>query len=336
MVSAVVLIKSLSLVSSEAYKRSLAKRVGLNKQILDNPYWFLPVDDKGHENFTPVGRGFKSNDYCGKWMGIGGCKNFDEHESGGMIVRLKHWWCHKATCCVCFVRGWSVRGARSIAGRLDKGVELGFGKIEHVTVSVPPEDYGLSEKVLRKKCRDALFDRGVSGSCMIFHGYRIDKVRRVLVYKPHYHALGFIKDGFDRCRECVHERDDCRSCDGFKGREVRGFARDRYLVKVHDERKTVFGSAFYLLNHATVRVSFLSRFHSWTWMGVCANRKYSSAKLLSEDVCPECGEDMKDYVYTGKCRIVKDIGDAEYVPLYVVDRAESENYFEVVRSRRFE
>ena len=335
MVSAEVLIESLSLVSSEGYKRSLAERVGLNKQILENPYWFLPVDDKGHENFMPVGRGLKSSDYCGKWMGIKGCKNFDEHKSGGMIVRLKHWWCHKSGCPVCFVRGWSVRGARSIAGRLEKGVELGFGKIEHITVSVPPEHYSLSEKVLRKRCRDALFDRGVSGSCMIFHGYRIDRVRRVLVWKPHYHSLGFIKGGFDRCRDCVHERSDCRSCDGFKGREVRGFARDRYLVKVHDERKTVFGSAFYLLNHATVRVSFLSRFHSWTWMGVCGNRKYSSAKLLSEDVCVECGEDMKDYVYTGKCRIVKDVGDAEYVPLYVVDRAESDNYVEVIGSRKF-
>ena len=335
MVSAEVLIESLSLVSSEAYKRSLAERVRLNRQILKNPYWFLDVDDKGHEIFSPVGRGVKSSELCGKWVGIKGCKNFDEHESGGMVVRLKHWWCHRAGCPVCFIRGWSVRGARSIEGRLEKGVYLGFGKIEHITVSVPPEDYGLSEKVLRKKCRDALRDRGVSGSCMIFHGYRIDKVRRILAWRPHYHALGFIKGGFDVCRDCVHERGDCASCDGFKGREVRGFAKDRYLVKVHDERKTVFGSAWYLLNHATVRVSAFSRFHTVTWFGVCANRKYSSVMLESEDVCPQCGDDMKNYVYTGKCRIVKDIGDADYVPLFVVSRAESDNYVEVVGKRGY-
>ena len=45
------------LLNVEAYKRSLAQRVSLNRQILQNKYWFLPVDNKGHEDFVPVGRG---------------------------------------------------------------------------------------------------------------------------------------------------------------------------------------------------------------------------------------------------------------------------------------
>lgn len=332
LVSAEVLIAGLSLVLSKAYERSLALRVRLNKQILENPYWFLPVDDKGYENYTPVGRGEKSSDFCAVFRRFKGCKNFLNHESGGMVVRLKHWWCHKPNCTVCFIRGWAVRGARSIIARLEEGVRRGFGKIESISVSVPPEDYGLPEEVLRKRCRDALFDRGVSGGCMIFHGFRIDKIRRVLGWSVHYHFVGFIKGGFDRCRECVHEYGDCASCDGFKGREVRGFARDRYLVKVHEERESVFGSAWYFLHHATVKVSFLKRFHSFTWIGVCGNRKYSSAQFIesAEDVCLECGEEMKDYMYTGECRIVKDVGDADYKPCFVVSRAESDDFVEIV------
>jgi len=322
----------------ERYNRVLAERVRLNRQILDNPYWFLRVDDKGHEDFEPVGRGVKSSDWCAKWMSLVVCKNFDGHKAYGerkVVVKHKHAWCHRATCPVCFIRGWSVRGARNIVSRLDEGVQKGFGVAEHVTVSVPPEDYGFDEKVLREKCRLALLDRGVFGGGMIFHGYRIDKKRRVLVWSPHYHTLGFVLGGFDRCRKCVHNREDCRSCSGFKGKEIRGYEKDRYLVKVFDERQTVFGTAWYQLNHATVRVSAFRRFHVVTWFGVCGNRKYGSAKLGSEDVCPVCGEDMTKCHYTGKKHICKDIGEVGYKPWFVDDELDvngEPNYPEVVGS----
>jgi hypothetical protein len=66
-------------------------------------------------------------------------------------------------------------------------------------------------------------------------------------------------------RKCVHTREDCASCVGFKGREVRGFAKDGYLVKVHGKRETVFGTAYYQLNHATIRYG-IRRFHVVTWL----------------------------------------------------------------------
>jgi len=115
------------MVSVEVYNRSLAERVRLNRAILTNKYWFLPVEDKGHEDFEPVGRGVKSSDYCGRHVSFSVCKNDEGHEgvrvgdvdcSGKVVVRHKHWWCHKATCCVCFNRGWSVRGAQSVVGRV--------------------------------------------------------------------------------------------------------------------------------------------------------------------------------------------------------------------------
>jgi hypothetical protein len=335
------------MVSPEAYQRSLAQRVLMNRAILEKAYWTLPVDDKGHERFMPVGRGVRTSESCGRHLSFVVCKNIEEHKgvsvggddcTGKVVVRHKHMWCHNSKCPVCFIRGWAVRGAQKIGGRLEKGVELGFGKIEHITVSVPPEDYHLPEKVLRKKCRLALKARGVIGGGMIFHGYRIDRERGVLVWKPHYHTLGFIEGGFDVCRSCVHKREDCRSCEGFKGREVRGYKKDGYIVKVFDERKTVFGTAWYNLNHATVKVSAFSRFHVVTWFGCCGNRKYSSAMLESEDVCPACGEEMVKCAYMGKRVIARDIGDPNYRAVFVDDEFDENgepNYPEVVGGRGF-
>jgi len=316
------------MVSPMAFSRSVAERVRLNRAILTNKYWFMPVDDKGHEAFTPVGRGVRSSDFCGKWMSFTVCKNVEGHKgisingvdcSGKVVVRHKHMWCHKPTCPVCFIRGWSVRGARSILSRLDGGVERGFGKVEHVLVSVPPEDYNLPEKVLRKKCREALLVRGVSGGNMTFHGYRMDRERGVLVWRPHYHTLGFIRGGYARCRNCSRKWNCLKGCGGFDDRSYHSFLRSGYFVKVFDERKSVFGTAWYNLNHATVKVSFLSRFHSFTWFGLCGNRKYASVKLKAEAVCPACGDEMERSIYVGNRFIAKNIGDVNYKPWFVDD-----------------
>jgi len=289
-------------VSAQAFDRSLAKRVRLNRAILNNKYWLLPVDDEGHEDFTPVGRGDRSSDFCGKHMSFVVCKNVEGHEglsvggvncSGKVVVRHKHMWCHKSTCPVCFIRGWSVRGAQSITGRLEAGVERGFGEVEHIVVSISPEDYDLPEKVFRKKARQALSVRGVIG---------------------------------------------VKGCDGFDDMSYQQFLKDGYYVKVCAERETVFGSAWYLLNHATVRVSFLRRFHAVTWWGVCGNRKYGSVKVESEDVCPACGEEMVRCAYVGKQAITRDIGDVNYKSVFVDDEFDENgepNYVEVVGSRGY-
>lgn len=330
--------------SIEAVNRSLAERVSLNRAILKSPYWMLPVDDVGHENYMPVGRGVKSSMLCGSWVSLSVCKNVDLHKgitfrgidcTNKVVVRHKHMWCHKSSCPVCFIRGWSVRQARSIEGRFLEGEKRGFGKVEHVMVSVALADRGLSESTMRKRARNALADRGVIGGCMIFHGFRIDKKRQVLAWSPHYHSLGYIDGGFDRCRKCVHSRSDCGSCDGFKGREVRGYAKDGYLVKVLPERKTVFGTAFYQLNHATVRVG-IKRFHVVTWFGSCGNRKFKSAELKAQILCPACGAGMVKSIHMGKRHLVKDIGHVDYVPWFVDDEFDENgepNYIDVVGSR---
>jgi hypothetical protein len=330
--------------SVEAVNRSFSERLRLNHAILKNKYWYLPVDDKGHENYMPVGRGVKSSEFCGRWVCHLVCKNIEGHKGvsiGDMdctdkvVVRHQHMWCHKSSCPVCFNRGWSVREAKSIAGRFIEADKRGFGKVEHVSVSIPLEDYGLSEAVLREKARKALVVRGVTGGCMMFHGYREARNRKVLVWSPHYHALVYISGGFDVCRGCDHERGDCRSCSGFKGREVREYEKDRYIVKVLGERKTVYGTAFYQLNHSTIRLG-VKRYQSVTWFGVCSYRMFKSAKVESENSCPACNEDMARSVYVGKRRIVKDIGSPDYVPLFVDDEFDASglpNYIDHVGGR---
>jgi hypothetical protein len=311
------------LVSVEAVNRSFSERLRLNRAILKNKYWFLPVDNKGHEGYSPVGRNVKSSEFCGRWVSFLVCKNVEGHKgislagtdcTGKVVVRHNHMWCTKSSCPVCFIRGWSVREARSIAGRFVEADKRGFGKVEHIMVSVPIVDRDLPESVLRVKARRALFDRGVIGGCMIFHGFRVDRDRHVLAWGAHYHVLGYIEGGYC-CRDC---KKSCVGCSGFEARTRREFEKDGCIVKVLDERKTIFGTAWYQLNHATIRIG-IKRFQSVTWFGVCSYRKFKSEKVKSENLCPACGEDMVRSVYVGQRHIVKDIGSSEYVPLFVDD-----------------
>jgi len=306
--------------------KSFSRRLRLNRAILKNKYWSLPVDDKGHENYMPVGRGVKSSNFCGRWVSFSVCKNVEGHKGiflGGVtdctdkvVVRHNHMWCTKSSCPVCFIRGWAVRQAGSITGRINESDKRGFGKVEHIVVSPSVVDRDLSESVLRKKCRKALFDCGVVGGCMIFHGFRVDRSRGVLVWSPHYHVLGYIEGGYSRCRHC--KGGDCYACDGFEGRVYKFYRDSGYIVRVLAERETVFGTAWYQLNHATVRIG-VKRFHSVTWFGVCGNRKFKSEKVKNENLCPACHEEMSRCAYVGKRHIVKDVGSDGYVPLFVDD-----------------
>lgn len=317
-------------VSVEAVEREFDRRLRLNRQILKNKYWMLPYDDVGHENFMPVGRGVVTSSTCGEWRSLSVCKNVAGHKdvikngvdyTGKVVVRHNHWWCNKSSCPRCFIRGWSVRGARSIDGRFITAVKRGFGKVEHVVVSPSVADRNLPERVMRKKCRDAIRKRGVIGGCMIYHGYRIDRKRNVLVFSPHYHCLAFVEGGFDVCRKCSKRNTlfcSLSDCDGFEAVTRRENKKDGCIVRVLDERKTVFGTAFYQLHHATIRIG-IKGFHVTSYFGSCANRKFKGEKVKAKAVCPVCGEDMVKSIYFGKRPIVKDIGHVGYNACYVDD-----------------
>ena len=140
------------------------------------------------------------------------------------------------------------------------------------------------------------------GGCLIFHAFRFNNVR-LWYWSPHFHVLGVIKGGCG-CRSCNHELGDCRSYSGFNGREVRGFEKDGYIVKVMGERKTIFGTAWYQLNHSTIRTN-VKRPHACTWFGVCSYRKLKVKVEKRNSLCPICGEELVKLHYFGDRRIVK-------------------------------
>lgn len=66
-------------------------------------------------------------------------------------------------------------------------------------------------------------------------------------------------------------------------------------------RKTIHGTAWYQLNHATI-VKGAKRSTVTTWFGVCS---YTKLKLKKEDrirhdVCPICQHELEDVVYVGE------------------------------------
>jgi len=222
-----------------------------------------------------------------------------------------------------------MRRAGSIESRLEEGVRRGFGKVvEHIVVSPRIEDHGLSEFELRKKCRAVLNDRGVSGGSMIFHGY--SRGKEFLPWKPHYHFLGFVEGGYT-CRGCKHKSNCIEGCSGFDVRAWKAFQKDGYYVKVFSKRKksyysdkpNVFGTALYQCGHATVQIG-IKRSHVVTWFGVCGNRKYGTPKVVSKVTCPLCSGDMVRSVFVGARRIVKDVGDPDYVPIWLFSEFDEE------------
>lgn len=280
-----------------------------------------------------VGHGEQTNADCGKFKRFDGCLNVEAHNAtrwfnpdlpkDSVFVKSVYHSCDNPLCPKCYKYGWATREAGRIEARL-KQASARFGLTEHIVVSIPDKDYGLSLEDLRKKCMKVLCVRGVIGGCMIFHAfrYRNTKASRMTgvpvgwFWSPHFHVLGFIGgEGYEKCRDCafnpqkVHNSDRCKICKGFEGltricyEREGGRAGSGYIVRVLGKRKTVGGTAWYQLNHASVRRGANSKkSHVATWFGVCSYRKL---KLVNgEDVgikhkCPLCGNDLVRVRYLG-------------------------------------
>jgi hypothetical protein len=267
---------------------------------------------------------------CGKFYGFVGCLHTELHDlvtleghnhKGEVYVKKRFHYCNNPRCPTCYRSGWAVREAKNIETRI-KQLERRFGKAEHVIVSIPSTDYGLTFEQLRRKAVKVAERRKVHGGCLIFHAFRyrnLIEARRtglpiVWYWSPHFHTLGFIRGDYAKCRKCknlktegfVYDRSQCMACEGFEGRTRREFDKEAkkggigYIVKVKGERKTLFGTAWYQLNHASIK-SNVKRFHVATWFGSCSYRK---AKLPKEkptemELCPICGEPLVKLRYLG-------------------------------------
>jgi hypothetical protein len=115
----------------------------------------------------------------------------------------------------------------------------------------------------------------------------------------------------------------CVGCDGFESRTRKFFEKDGYIVKVLGKRKTAFGTAWYQLNHSTIRTN-VKRPHACTWFGVCSYRKLKVKVEKRKSLCPICGEELVKLHYLGVRRIVKERDSPEYVGSFVDDLVDSD------------
>lgn len=104
--------------------------------------------------------------------------------------------------------------------------------------------------------------------------------------------------GYSRCRHCERKWNCLAGCGGFDDRNYQHFLKDGYVVKVLGERKTVFGTAWYQLNHSSVKKN-VRRFHVATWFGVCSYRKLKVTVEKRKDVCPLCKHELVRLRYFG-------------------------------------
>lgn len=264
-------------------------------------------------NFVLVGNGEQTNGNCGRFRGFYGCSRDDLHDRVGIddyadldtkrqgmgffkVVRFN---CGKPSCPVCY-ETWAKSEAHLAEARL-RAAALRYGKLEHIVCSVPPILYGLSMSELRSRAVKALLKRGVAGGFLIFHGFRYDRIRH-WYWSVHFHVVGFILGGYP-CRSC--QKQYCSGCASFEGRNLRESGNDGFVFKVLGERKTVFGTLWYQLNHATIDVS-RKRFHAATWFGVCSYRKLKMTVEKKKDLCPLCQHELHRHKYFGSHPIVTD------------------------------
>ena len=276
-----------------------------------NEFW-------SYGEFELVGHGRQTNWKCGTFNKFMGCLNVDLHnqvrwffpdlKKDSVFVKSVYHSCDKPTCPKCFKFGWAVREATRMERRL-KEASKRFGLVEHIVVSPPSRLYVKSLEDLRKIAHKIMFNRGIIGGSMIFHGFRYanhqESMRKGVCFgwrwSPHFHVLGFVGgEGYGRCRKCKGA--DCFECNGFEGITRKEHKKDGWIVKVLEKRKTVGGTCWYQLNHCSVRRGS-KKSHATTWFGVCSYRKLkliNGADVGIHSTCPICSSDLVRIRYLGE------------------------------------
>jgi hypothetical protein len=324
----------------EAFDQSFKSGLELPDNDVEDVRNDFPDEAKwGHSKFWLVaGNGEVTNPdpedkkACGRFYGVKGCLHVENHgivfnnagvmedHTGQIYWHKKFRWCNGASCPICFKWGYSVREARVIEVRLAEGSKK-HGKVLHIIVSgsggiLPEEQYDFDEEYNR--VRLALEHRGIFGGVIIFHAFRYHQRDETYAgeppqwfWSPHWHILGYIMGGYGKCRNCPNNKGDsniisrekCLACGGFEGKNRKWNEKDLFIVKVKDERKSVFWTAWYQLNHASIRKD-AEHWRIPRWFGVVSYRKLRLMKGDKETrhakCCPSCGEQLVDIKYVGR------------------------------------
>lgn len=279
---------------------------------------------------------------CGKMYGFIGCTKTHLHDKttlegvnhrGNAYIKKRIRRCFNPRCPECY-KTWAVREAKVAAWRIEKASRK-YGRAEHVIASVPKVEHSIYDKGYdgylqgRAQVQRILCGRGIIGGGLLFHGFRFANARESRLkdvpfgwyWSVHWHAVGFLSDGYGMCRECMHnceaDRESCRNCrKGFEGRTRRAFDSDGWIVKVAEKRKTILGTFFYQLNHSTI-IPSKERFHSLTWFGVCGIKALKLDKSEfkeNPELCPICGSECVPLRYLGfdRARIEKEFWVKEF------------------------
>jgi hypothetical protein len=304
----------------------------------------VPEPNCSYGDYQRVGTDAPTNEHCGEYLGKKGCLRVELHDKvtlDGINHKGKIWGkhihrhCHDWLCSRCYLYGSVYREATRATERLVEAQKK-FGRVEHLSISLSPSDYGLPLEEARRKVETALEARGVRGGALLFHGQRyhtpeeaLEKAGALFWYwNPHFHVLGFIEGGY-KCRCCknllvdgsgeVRDRVRCMSCDGFEGVTRRHFHKDGCIVRVFGERKSVNATLTYQLDHSTVKKN-AKRKNPLTWFGCISYRKFHHIPERHVDTCPICKSEAVPIAYSGrKLVFVTDRDDPNFVPEFEAD-----------------
>jgi hypothetical protein len=294
-----------------------------------------------------VGRDSPTSPYCGRHRYYERCDAVELHDgvfAGKDVYHNVVMSCHRPCCSCCWKYGWAVREANSIDSRFltaEKVLGLRYVDVEHLQASVPKKDYGLSYADLCRNAILALRRSGCVGGNIIFHGHRKDYVKRQLFFSPHFHSLCYIRGGY-KCRTCEHLKCSGKmrlycnapagSCDGFEQLTRKAHVDDGWIVSlaknekgVVEKRSSVFGTAWYQLEHSSHQVG-VRRFQIVKWWGVLNNCKLKTIPKVVEHNCVVCKSPMKKgHLPFGVEGVISNRGEKGFVKNFMVDHVEDDD-----------
>jgi hypothetical protein len=226
---------------------------------------------------------------CGDWRSKG-CLNVEGHVqegifesmAGKIFVRRFRRTCARAECPVCY-ESW----AGKEAGKIEYRLQMAPWKKRaiHLIVSPPVEfwvRHGFGE--LKRKSYVISKESGFYGGSCIFHPFRENELTKEWFFSPHFHMIGF----------------------GWIQKTKEGYERHGWVVKNARIRKTVSGTALYQLSHAGVH----EKHHTVTWFGSMSyNKLRIPPKERDVEVCPICGQELRDLLYFGSEVLPEEAGD---------------------------
>ena len=219
-------------------------------------------------------------DWCGLWITFGCLKDKLHQMLGkGNRVYIKQYQrsCYRPSCMECYLK-WIARQANRATRRIEEYAKKTGQKPIHLMLMAPKSQYDLPYDLLRKRMMKILKIAQWEGGSVIFHPFKFNDTTRQWYHSPHFHLVGF----------------------GDKSRISRAFGRYGWYVKTGDERKSVFETYCYLLEHCGIK----KKHHTVTWIGELSYSKVPSEKEPTVTCCTACGGEFVQVYYEGTHPIV--------------------------------